>query len=191
MAPGPMSAVTVGKGMKSPHAGAFMAFGHAVIEIPLMVVVFYGLSGFLEGPGIRSTLHLLGAGMLLYMGVGFLADMRGHTWGDGVASFPARSPTVAGIALSAGNPYFLLWWITIGGALTVQAFEFGFAGMAAFAIVHWLCDFVWLYFLSASSHLGGRFLGGRYLKAVPLISGIALILFGVKFAVDGFGIMPG
>jgi hypothetical protein len=37
MAPGPLAAVTVGKGSKAPHAGALVAVGHAVVEFPLMI----------------------------------------------------------------------------------------------------------------------------------------------------------
>ncbi len=191
MAPGPMSAVTVGEGSKSPHAGAFMAFGHGIVEIPLMLVIFYGLSGLIEGPVIRTVLQFLGAGMLLYMGFGFLASIKPGSGNAVGPTAPTRSPMVAGIVLSAGNPYFLIWWITIGGALTVQAFEFGLVGMAAFAAIHWLCDFIWLYFLSASSHMGGKLIGTRYHKFVPLVSGIALLFFGAKFAFDGFLILTG
>jgi len=44
MAPGPMTAAAVGMGSKSPHAGAFLAVGHGIVEFPLMVAILYGLS---------------------------------------------------------------------------------------------------------------------------------------------------
>ena len=42
MAPGPITAVTIGKGSDSPHAGALVAVGHGIVEFPLMIAIFYG-----------------------------------------------------------------------------------------------------------------------------------------------------
>src|SRR5439155_973311 len=42
-----------------------------------------------------------------------------------------KSPFVAGIALSALNPFFLLWWFTVGIKLIADSATFGFdAGLA-------------------------------------------------------------
>ena len=38
LAPGPMTAAAVGHGVRSRHAGALMAVGHAVVEFPLSSV---------------------------------------------------------------------------------------------------------------------------------------------------------
>ena len=43
MAPGPMTAFAVGKGSESPHAGALIAIGHGIVEVSLMISVFYGV----------------------------------------------------------------------------------------------------------------------------------------------------
>jgi hypothetical protein len=56
-------------------------------------------------------------------------------------------PIVAGLILTAGNPYFLIWWATIGVTLILRSVKFGFIGFLIFAMLHWFCDFIWYTFL--------------------------------------------
>ena len=84
---------------------------------------------------------------------------------------------MAGIVLSLGNVYFLLWWVTVGASLITKAVTFGVGGVVLFAVVHWLCDLGWYYFLSAATYRGGRVLGPRFLKAVYLVSGMFPAVF--------------
>jgi threonine/homoserine/homoserine lactone efflux protein len=88
---------------------------------------------------------------------------------------------VAGILLSLGNPYFLIWWATVGAALILRSVRFGILGFVTFALAHWLCDFLWSYFLSALSFKGGRFFGQKFQKIVFATSGIFLLFFSGKF----------
>jgi threonine/homoserine/homoserine lactone efflux protein len=54
-----------------------------------------------------------------------------------------RDSLVAGIWTTAANAGFILWWITIGTTLIMNAAIFGLLGFSVFAVVHWLCDFSW------------------------------------------------
>ena len=178
MAPGPMSAVTAGKGSDNPHAGAFVAIGHGIVEFPLMVALFLG-AGFLFGmPYVRPAVGCAGGLFLLYMAAGMF---RGLGSDDIDPAGDRRSPVVAGIVLSAANPYFLIWWITVGMTWLVQSAGFGIAGLVIFMIVHWLCDLAWCWFLSALSNRGGRFFGRIFQKVIFAVSGVALLFFGGKF----------
>ena len=93
----------------------------------------------------------------------------------------SQLPAVVGALLSLGNPYFLVWWATIGAALTLRAAEFGLGGILAFAFVHWSCDFAWLYLISAMSYKGGRAFGRRFQQVVFLVCGVFLVLIGGKY----------
>lgn len=178
MAPGPMSAVTAGKGSENPHAGALIAVGHGIVEFPLMVALFFG-AGYLFGiPYVRPAVGLAGGLFLLYMAVGMFRSLRN---GDINPAGERRSPVVAGMVLSAANPYFLIWWVTVGITWLVQSAGYGMAGLVIFMIVHWLCDLVWCWFLSALSNRGGRFFGRVFQKAIFAVSGAALLFFGGKF----------
>lgn len=181
MAPGPITAVTVGSGTRSPHAGLLVALGHGLVEFPLMSLVYFGLGGILEHPLIRAVVWILGGAFLLFIGIDML---RSIPRAERMGTTNTAMPLTAGAVLSLGNAYFLIWWATVGASLLLRATTFGFAGVAAFALIHWSCDALWLYFLSAVSYRGGRVFGVRFQKVAFCISGVSLIIFGMLFLVD-------
>ncbi|MBN1845122.1 MAG: LysE family transporter [Sedimentisphaerales bacterium] len=95
-----------------------------------------------------------------------------------------QNPLVIGILLSLGNPYFLLWWATIGLALAAQARAFGVLAFGLFALIHWLCDLVWLEILSYGSFRGARLLGEGGQKIILGICALAVLVFGLWFLAD-------
>ena len=54
-----------------------------------------------------------------------------------------RDSVLAGVYTTAANAGFILWWLTIGTTLILNAQLFGLVGFSVFAGVHWLCDFSW------------------------------------------------
>ena len=181
MAPGPVTAVTLGKGNKSPHAGAWVAIGHGIVEFPLMVLIYYGLGSLLGRAYVKSTIAFVGGLLLLFMGIGMLRGIKGAGLRS---SHDSRSPLLIGILLTLGNPYFLIWWATVGSSLIMRSVGFGFAGFLLLAISHWLCDLLWLYLLSALSFKGGRFFGQSFQRTVSAICGVLLLFFSIKFVID-------
>jgi threonine/homoserine/homoserine lactone efflux protein len=178
MAPGPMVAVTMGKGSESPHAGMLIAVGHGIVEFPLMTAIFFGFGYFFSLPYVKPSIGIAGGLVLLIMAVGMFKSIRSD---DVTAMQDQRSPVLAGIVLSTANPYFLIWWATIGAAMVMRSAEFGIAGLVIFMICHWLCDFVWCWFLSAMSFRGGRFFGKSFQKVIFAVSGVVLVIFSGKF----------
>ncbi|MEA3360096.1 MAG: LysE family transporter [Thermodesulfobacteriota bacterium] len=181
MAPGPITAVTLGKGSSSPHVGAFVAIGHGIIEFPLMISIFYGFGYFLKLSYIKAGIAFVGGLFLLFMGIGMFRSM---TQPEITSSKYSHSPIMAGVLLTIGNPYFLIWWATIGAALIFNSFKFGVLGFIIFMFVHWLCDLVWFYFLSALSFKGGKFFGKGFQKISFGICGVFLLFFSGKFIFD-------
>jgi threonine/homoserine/homoserine lactone efflux protein len=189
MAPGPVTAVTVSKGTKSPHAGAIIALGHGIVEIPLMILILYGFGEILKILYIKAIIGLLGGLFLLKMGLGLL---QGIKQAKVDSSNDPRSPLMVGIILSLANPYFLIWWATIGSILIFRSITFlifrsitfGLLGFVIFMILHWSCDFFWCYFLSALSFKGGQFFGKRLQQVLFAICGVFLLFFSAKFIFD-------
>ena len=130
---------------------------------------------------MKQVIGIAGGGLLLFMAVGMFRGLGG---GEVAGASDSRSPVAAGAVLTAANPYFLVWWATIGATMAMQAAGFGAAGFVGFMIVHWLCDLGWSWFLSALSFRGGRFFGKAFQKAVFAVSGAALLFFGGKFLYD-------
>ena len=181
MAPGPITAVTVSKGTKSPHAGAIIALGHGIVEIPLMILILYGFGEILKILYIKAIIGLLGGLFLLKIGLDLLQGIKQAKIDS---SNDPHSPLMAGIILSLANPYFLIWWATIGSILIFRSITFGLLGFVIFMILHWSCDFFWCYFLSALSFKGGQFFGKRLQQVLFLICGIFLLFFSSKFIYD-------
>ena len=182
MAPGPLTAAALASGTRCRHAGAWIAVGHGVVEFPLMLLIMSGLSTLLASPHVRVGIGLAGGAFLLFMGVQMLTSLRAGA--DPAAHHVRRGPFWTGIILSAGNPYFLFWWATVGLALASQAVELGILAFGLFAIAHWLCDLVWLEALSVASFKGSRLLGDRNQRFVLGICALALLFFGVLFLHD-------
>ncbi len=181
MAPGPLTVVIVGKGARSPWAGALIALGHGIVEFPLMALIVVGLGPLLRQTTFSGGVGLAGGAVLLWMGVGLLRSLRSA---QGTEQLREVSPLMAGVLMSAGNPYFLVWWATVGATLVVRASEYGLWQLVVFAVVHWSLDLVWDQFLSSASFRGAKLLGARFLFWVSLAAGITLLVFGVRFVLD-------
>ena len=182
LAPGPITAVTVAAGARNRWAGPLMALGHGIVEFPLMGVIVMGAGRFLETATARFWIGAIGGLFLLFMGGQMLWSLRSQATSDPVQL--RRGPLVAGIVLTGGNPYFLVWWATVGLALATRARDLGIWAFVLFALCHWLCDLVWLTILSFASFQGTRWFGPRVQRVIVSICGAALLLFGLWFLID-------
>ncbi|MGB9626768.1 MAG: LysE family transporter [Phycisphaerae bacterium] len=185
MAPGPVTAATLAAGTRSRHAGGLIAIGHGIVEFPLMLILIAGMSTLLRGEGVKIGVGLLGGIFLLHMGGRMLLGFGRND--EAAAKAYAASPVWTGIALTGGNPYFLLWWATVGLSLAGRAAEFGALAFGLFAVVHWVCDLVWLEALSQASFKGTKLLGGRSQGIVLAVCATALIVVGAMFVYDAGG----
>ena len=182
MAPGPITAATLAAGERNRHAGTWICIGHIAVEFPLIVLLAAGLGTFLESKGMRAGIGLIGGVLLLLMGVQLLASLRKSE--NGSAASVERHPFWIGVVLSGANPYFILWWATVGLTLTSRAMEFGILVLVLFALVHWLCDLGWLEVLSFAGFKGSQAFGNRSQKTISAICAVMLLGFGVKFVYD-------
>ena len=182
MAPGPITTIVIGKGNRSPHAGALVAIGHGLVEIPLMIAIFFGVGQLLSLPYIKNGIALIGGIFLLFLAYGMLKSLQ-H---EEIQKHTLQTSSVfAGILLTVANPYFLVWWATVGASLIARSIEFGLMGFITFAAFHWLCDFGWDYALSALSFKGSQTFGRKFQKGTILLSGLLLVFFGFKLSIDG------
>jgi len=183
MMPGPMFAVTLAKSMKSPWAGVLVSLGHAVVEVPIILLVYFGLAQFFQKDIVQLVLGVLGGGMIVWMGVGLFRARRQMAREGKDTSYNAF---VAGILMSGLNPFFLVWWVTVGTLLLMNFLEaVGSWGLPFFIVVHWLCDLVWLSLVSFTVYRTHSFWGERVQEWVFIVLSLALLYFGVWFIVKG------
>lgn len=177
LSPGPMTAAVIQQGARSPLTGLYVSLGHGVVELPLIALLYAGASQVLEMEGVRIAVGLAGGAYLLVMARGLLRP--GHL--DDLAAEKPPSSFVTGIVVSAANPYFLLWWATIGLGLVMGAARFGLPGLGLFALAHWLADLLWYSFLSMVAFSGVKRFGDRLYRRVSAVCGVTLIFFGGTF----------
>lgn len=205
MMPGPVTAAAIAKGYQRKWAGIHIALGHAVVEFPTIALIAAGFSTVLSNPYVSIAIGVLGGAMLVFMGLsmivakgGVLGKLRslngspdkGSVMAAGGPKPPAAMdpfpyhPFVAGILTTASNPYYFLWWATLGAALTLNALEFGLVVLVAFAVVHWSIDLVWDFILSYTVHESRGFWNDKTFVAVFAVCGAIMLFFGLVFAVS-------
>ncbi len=181
MMPGPVTAVTIAKGMRRKGAGALVAVGHAIIEVPLIVLIYYGFAHLLEREGVQIGVGLAGGAVLVWMALSVFkiqpVSLEREQEERGQVSI------VAGLVTSVTNPYFYVWWATVGAALLVDAREFGNAGVVAMGVTHWLCDLGWLFLISWVVFKSKRLWTPRVHRWVFGLCALVLAGFGVRFIV--------
>ena len=183
MMPGPLTAATIAKGYREQNAGVFIALGHAVVELPLMALIYFGFAHFFAFPEVKKGIGVAGGLMLIFMGVMVLRSLKEAR--REVADLPYNS-LVTGIVMTGANPYFFLWWATIGVALIATAAEFGIWGLVVFALVHWSCDLVWEQVVSMSVFRTRHLWTQKVQRIVFGICALVLVGFGVWFCVSVF-----
>jgi threonine/homoserine/homoserine lactone efflux protein len=98
-------------------------------------------------------------------------------------------PVISGIVVSLSNPYWFIWWITIGMGYVMFAKGLGINGVLAFFVGHILSDLVWYSFISYGVQFGGKLFSIKVIKAILLVCSLFLILFGCFFVVKGYGFL--
>lgn len=183
MAPGPLTAATIAKGYREKNAGMFIAMGHAVVELPIIALVYFGFAHYITIPEVKKFIGLVGGLLLIFMG-----SMMFKTMGKSmkeVADLPYNSFTT-GIVMTGANPYFFLWWATIGVALIAGATQFGIYGLIIFAVVHWSCDLVWEQVVSLTVFKTRNLWTPKVQKVVFSVCAFVLIGFGIWYSLSIF-----
>ncbi|TSA46875.1 MAG: lysine transporter LysE [Deltaproteobacteria bacterium] len=185
--PGPLLTATISESSQRGFiAGPLLVTGHAILELVLVIAFLLGLAPFFQQPAVFIATALVGSIILFWMAFGMfrsLPSLRLSWEGD----HKRRShPMISGILMSVANPYWIIWWATIGLGYILYSRRFGFWGIAFFFVGHILADLVW-YSLVAAAVAGGRhFLTNRLYRGLISACAVFLILFAGYFAYAGF-----
>ena len=82
------------------------------------------------------------------------------------------------------NPYFWIWWLTVGAMLIISTLGFGIFGAILFIAGHWCADLAWFGAVSISLHHGKKVLTPGAIKIALVSCGIFMVLFGAWFFID-------
>ncbi len=183
--PGPLLTVTVAESARIGfRAGPLLITGHAILELLLVIAIFQGLGPFLKSPSVMGIIALFGGGMLLWMGVGMIRNSSGLSLNRQKAENHGKHtshPVLIGILASLSNPYWTLWWATIGLGYLVAAMKYGAKGIVVFFLGHIAADYAWYALISLGISRGKRLLKDTSYQIMIRICGFFLIGFGGWF----------
>lgn len=197
MAPGPISTLVVTQASRRGFwVGPLLTLGHAIAEATVVSGLALGLRELLATSRLTMAIALVGGPVLVWMGATTLRDaLRQPALVPQVPAVDRRQsrwgPVGAGIAASVSNPYWLVWWSTVGASYIVLSLQRGVPGLAAFYSGHILSDLSWnslLAFLMAS---GRRWLPAGAMRGFLIVAGLFLIGLGIYFALTGLHAFAG
>jgi threonine/homoserine/homoserine lactone efflux protein len=188
MAPGPLLTITIGESARRGGiVGPMVVLGHGMLELSLLFLIVFGLGNILHNELIFSIIAFVGGFILIYMGCGTIKGLKHYQLQNAPAGQQKGfHPIISGIVVSLSNPYWFIWWITIGMGYVMFARGLGIKGIFAFFTGHILSDLLWYSFISYSIQFGGKFLSMKAIKAILLACSMFLILFGGFFIVKGY-----
>lgn len=184
MAPGPLFAANIAYGLQGGgKAGIKMAVGHTIVELPLVILLGVGVFSLEIFPEFGTWISILGAiTLFVFAGIQIktILQMKKTT------SFNLKHSTIlTGITLSALNPFFIIWWLSIGFKLISDAMLiWAFMGIVVVFLSHIWIDFVWLYSVACLASKSSKILSNRNYKILMIGLSVMLIYFGISFITD-------
>jgi threonine/homoserine/homoserine lactone efflux protein len=183
LVPGPLFTITVSESARrGASTGPLLILGHAILELLIIMLILSGLSPFLKHETTRHVISFVGGSMLVLMGIMILKDLRRvrldlSAGGKG----KGLNLVLTGIVGSLVNPYWIIWWATIGLGYLVSSMKYGIAGVAVFFLGHISADLLWYSAISYAVAKGTKIMGEKAYKTVLAICAVFLIMFGSWF----------
>ncbi|MFQ5497847.1 MAG: LysE family transporter [Nitrosopumilus sp.] len=185
MAPGPLFAANVTYGLREgTKSGVKMAVGHTMVELPLVILLGIGVVSLEIFPEFRTLISIFG-GITLFIFAGIQIKTTFERK-EVSKTKPRHGPLITGILLSVLNPFFIIWWLTIGFKLISDAMLiWTFGGILIVFILHIWMDFVWLGSVSFLASKSSKILPNRNYKVLIIGLSLMLVYFGITFLIDG------
>ncbi|MDO8472810.1 MAG: LysE family transporter [Dehalococcoidia bacterium] len=194
--PGPLLALTVSSVAKHGFwAGPTLILGHAIAELVAVVALIMGLGKILNRQAVIGVIGIAGGAFLLWMGYGLL-----HSANQPL-SFQADSQTsvgmglsmvFAGLAVSVTNPYWMIWWVTVGTTYVAWSSKNRKGiGVSAFYTGHEMSDLSWYTVVSLLVAGGTRYLNAGVYKGLLIACGVSLLGLAVYFIFSGVKSLAG
>lgn len=183
LAPGPMLVATIDSSLRGGWTmGPRVTAGHMTVEFVLVILIAAGLSA-----GAASFTGLVAvAGGIALIGFGILTLASALKREEKTGTHRVlKNPFIAGVLTTAANPFFWIWWVTIGSALLLSWTGGVLVLGAVFMAGHWTADLGWYTFVSAGTASGRRFLSPAAYQALLIVCSAFLILFGIYFLFSG------
>lgn len=184
--PGPVLTVTVSESARrGAKAGPLMILGHGILELALILALLGGLAPLFSRDEVFITVSLLGGAILFWMACRMFKELPGLQLRIEDSDEKPRSLVLSGILLSLANPYWLIWWATIGLGYIMYSVKFGIPGIIAFFSGHILADLAWYSLISFGVAKGRSFFTDGFYRRLIGVCASFLCVFSCYFLYSG------
>lgn len=184
--PGPLLAVTIKETpVRGFWAGPLIVTGHGILELLLIVLLLFGLGTYLKKEIVFGLIGMAGALVMVWMAIGMYRSLPTLQLVTDTAEVSGMNPVWSGIIMSLANPYWIVWWATIGLGYITYSMKYSAAGIAAFFSGHIMADLIWYSFVSFGISRGRRFISDRVYRGIIAACASVLVVFSIWFGTIG------
>ena len=189
--PGPLlTAVIYESTRHGSKTGPLFILGHAVLEMLMIAGIIFGFSHFLSTPLALRIIAIAGSIILFCFGLSMIISLpRLKLPQTGLPTKPSNLVWL-GITMSLTNPYWTIWWLTIGLGLVLAAHKQGVLAIIVFFVGHISADLGWYSLVSLMIHKGRRFISDKIYRGMVLCCALALIGFAGWFILSTLKKLP-
>jgi threonine/homoserine/homoserine lactone efflux protein len=206
MSPGPLLTYTIIKTAKTNRRGYLMGLwvitGHAILEMGIILLLLLGFSFVLKNIAVVRIIGVSGGLILILFGAFIIRDIfngnistsflnsQGEPNKDPglIENKGIENPVIGGIMVSMSNPYWWVWWATIGFAFMIQ-FNISFGKwpkLLAFFLGHEAGDLIWYLLVSTLAFFGLRHMNRKAYYGILMFCALFMVLFGIYLGISPF-----
>ncbi|MDD5659099.1 MAG: LysE family transporter [Actinomycetota bacterium] len=192
--PGPMFTLVISRtAQKGFWASFFIVSGHAIMELMVLMLFLAGIIKYLNNNMIIKIIGVAGGTVLLFLSFELLystfknktkVDLNKKDMNVKLDKDNKSHSVFQGMFVSIINPYWYVWWVTVGSAFLIKSMKYGITGVSSFYIGHIFSDFIWYLFIGFLVSKGRKFISKKIYKAIMISCGIFLLYLGIKFIMD-------
>jgi threonine/homoserine/homoserine lactone efflux protein len=186
MMPGPLLTITISESTRrGPIAGPLLIAGHSVLELLLLIGLLFGLGPLLKNQTFFIAIAFVGGLIMLWMAWGMFKSLPTLTVINESVIQKNNNLLLTGAMMSLVNPYWIIWWATIGIGYIVLSQKLGFIGIALFYLGHITGDMIWYVTISMVVGKGKKLFTDRVYRGLIAVCGSFLIGFALYLVISG------
>jgi len=184
--PGPLLTVTVSESTRrGAITGPLLILGHGILELSLITALLLGIAPLLQRNDVFIFISLVGGSILLWMAFSMFKSLPGLHLDTAPEQQTGKNLVLAGILFSLANPYWIIWWASIGLGYILHSVKYGFIGVSAFFLGHILADLTWYALISFGVARGRRFFSDIFYRRLIGCCATFLVIFSCYFFYSG------
>ncbi len=193
VSPGPLLAYDIKESLRiGPWAGPAISLGHSILELGVVALLYFGAATILDSDVAQICISIIGGAVLIFMAATFIRNSSKHSEINTIPNksyFDKMGPVIGGVIVTVSNPYWSVWWVTVGLAYLIWSQEYGLVGVACFYFGHILADFAWFSLVSIIIASGRKLIVGKIYKIILVLCGVGMGGMGIYFFIRGINLI--